>query len=118
MLSKSTFAGAAALLAAPIVVIAGTLAQPTLSGDAATQVAALTDHRVIAMRHADDELVRVGEFSRGDDFLLGRLATCLGGLYVKTRGVLRRRHATSCVVATGKRRMAPGAPTGPDLRSP
>jgi hypothetical protein len=45
MFSKSTFAGAAALLAAPIVVIAGTLAQPTLSGDAATQVAAFTDHR-------------------------------------------------------------------------
>jgi hypothetical protein len=45
MLSKSTFAGATALLAAPIVVIAATLAQPTLSGDAATQVAALTDHR-------------------------------------------------------------------------
>ena len=45
MLSKSTFAGAAALLAAPIVVIAGTLAQPTLSDDAATQVTALTVHR-------------------------------------------------------------------------
>jgi hypothetical protein len=45
MLSKSTFAGAAALLAAPIVVIAGTLAQPTLSDDAATQVTALTLHR-------------------------------------------------------------------------
>jgi len=45
MFSKITFAGAAALLAAPIVVIAGTLAQPTLSDDAATQVAALTVHR-------------------------------------------------------------------------
>jgi hypothetical protein len=45
MSSKSTFAGAAALLAAPIAVIAGTLAQPTLSDDAATQVAALTVHR-------------------------------------------------------------------------
>lgn len=45
MLSKSTFAGAAALLAAPIVVIAGTLAPPTLSDDPATQVAALTVHR-------------------------------------------------------------------------
>ena len=45
MLSKSTFAGAATLLAAPIVVIAGTLAQPTLSDDPATQVAALTVHR-------------------------------------------------------------------------
>jgi hypothetical protein len=45
MFSKSTFAGAAALLAAPIVVIAGTLAQPTLSDHAATQVAALTVHR-------------------------------------------------------------------------
>ena len=45
MFSKSTLAGAAALLAAPIVVIAGTLAQPTLSDDAATQVAALTVHR-------------------------------------------------------------------------
>ena len=45
MLSKSTLAGAAALLAAPIVVIAGTLAQPTLSDDAAAQVAALTVYR-------------------------------------------------------------------------
>lgn len=38
-------AGAAALLAAPILVTAGALAQPTLSGDAAEQVAALTSHR-------------------------------------------------------------------------
>jgi hypothetical protein len=45
MFSKSTLAGAAALLAAPILVIAGTLAQPTLSDDAATQVAALSVHR-------------------------------------------------------------------------
>ena len=45
MFSKSTLAGAGALLAAPILVIAGTLAQPTLSDDAATQVAALTVHR-------------------------------------------------------------------------
>jgi hypothetical protein len=42
---KRTIAGSAALLAAPIIVIAGTLAQPTLSDDAASQVAALTDHR-------------------------------------------------------------------------
>jgi hypothetical protein len=42
---RSTITGAVALLAAPIVVIAATLAQPTLSGDAAKQVAALTDHR-------------------------------------------------------------------------
>jgi hypothetical protein len=45
MFSKSTFAGAAALLAAPVVVVAATLAQPTLSGDAAKQAAALADHR-------------------------------------------------------------------------
>jgi hypothetical protein len=45
MFPKSTIAGAAALLAAPVVVIAATLAQPTLSGDAAKQVAALTEHR-------------------------------------------------------------------------
>jgi hypothetical protein len=45
MFSKSTIAGAAALLAAPILVIAGTLAQPTLSDDAAKKVAALADHR-------------------------------------------------------------------------
>ncbi len=44
-MSARTIAGAVALLAAPVVVIAGTLAQPTLSGDAARQVAALTDHR-------------------------------------------------------------------------
>jgi hypothetical protein len=43
--SKRTIAGSFALLAAPIIVIAGTLAQPTLSDDAASQVAALTDHR-------------------------------------------------------------------------
>ena len=40
-----SIAGAAALLAAPILVIAGALAQPTLSGDAAKQVVALTSHR-------------------------------------------------------------------------
>ena len=44
-MSSRTIAGAVALLAAPVIVIAGTLTQPTLSGDAATQVAALTDHR-------------------------------------------------------------------------
>ena len=45
MFTKSTMAGAAALLAAPIVVIASALIYPTLSGDAATQVASLTSHR-------------------------------------------------------------------------
>jgi hypothetical protein len=45
MLSKSRFAGAAALLIAPIVVIVATLIRPTLSDDPASQVAALTDHR-------------------------------------------------------------------------
>jgi hypothetical protein len=45
MSSRSTIAGVLALLAAPIVVIVATLAQPTLSGDAAKQVAALTGHR-------------------------------------------------------------------------
>ena len=44
-MSKRTLAGAIALLAAPIIVIAGTLAQPALSDDVASQVAALTDHR-------------------------------------------------------------------------
>ena len=43
-MSKRTSQGLA-LLAAPIIVIAGTLAQPTLSDDAASQVAALTGHR-------------------------------------------------------------------------
>ena len=45
MFSKSMTAGALALLAAPIIVIVGTLAQPTLSDDAASQVVALTGHR-------------------------------------------------------------------------
>jgi hypothetical protein len=44
MFSKSTLAGAAALLGAPVLVIAGTLAQPTLSDDAATQVTAFSVH--------------------------------------------------------------------------
>ena len=43
-MSKRTIAGVVALLAAPIIAIAGTLAQPTLSDDAARQVAALTEH--------------------------------------------------------------------------
>jgi hypothetical protein len=42
---KRTTAGSLALLAAPIIVIVATLAQPTLSDDAASQVAALADHR-------------------------------------------------------------------------
>ena len=45
MFSRTKRAGAVALLAAPIVVIIATLVQPTLSGDAATQVTELTDHR-------------------------------------------------------------------------
>ena len=45
MLTKTKYAGAGALLLAPIVVIAANLARPTLSDDAAHQVAALTDHR-------------------------------------------------------------------------
>ena len=44
-MDPKSIAGATALLAAPVLVIAGALAQPTLSGDAATQVAALTSHR-------------------------------------------------------------------------
>ena len=44
MFTKSTIAGAAALLAAPVVVIAAVLIQPTLSSDASTQVTALTSH--------------------------------------------------------------------------
>jgi hypothetical protein len=42
---KHTTAGSLALLAAPIIVIVATLAQPTLSDDPASQVAALADHR-------------------------------------------------------------------------
>jgi hypothetical protein len=44
MFPKSTNAGALALLAAPVVVIASVVIQPTLSGDASTQVTALTRH--------------------------------------------------------------------------
>jgi len=45
ILSKTTFAGASALLAAPIVVIVANLVRPTISDDAAKQVAAFSDHR-------------------------------------------------------------------------
>ncbi len=44
-MSRTSLAGAAALLAAPALAIVGTLVQPTLSDDASKQVAALTDHR-------------------------------------------------------------------------
>jgi hypothetical protein len=40
-----TLAGATALIAAPILAIVATLIQPTLSDEASSQVAALTDHR-------------------------------------------------------------------------
>ena len=45
MFWKGTIAGALALLAAPIVVSVSVLTRPTLSKDAARQVAALTGHR-------------------------------------------------------------------------
>jgi hypothetical protein len=45
MFTRSTIAGPLALVAAPIVVIASALVSPTLSGDAATQVASLISHR-------------------------------------------------------------------------
>jgi hypothetical protein len=45
MFSRSTIAGAVALLAAPIVVVVSAVTQTTLSGDSATQVAALISHR-------------------------------------------------------------------------
>ena len=44
-MDQKSIAGATAILAAPVLVIAGTLARPTLSGDAAKQVVALTSHR-------------------------------------------------------------------------
>jgi hypothetical protein len=44
MFSRSTIAGAVALLAAPIVVIVSVLIQTTLSGDPVKQAAALTSH--------------------------------------------------------------------------
>lgn len=42
---KSTLAGAAVLLTAPILAVIAVLIQPTLSDEAAQQVAALSDHR-------------------------------------------------------------------------
>ena len=44
-MSKQSLAGAACLLAAPLIAILATLIQPTLSDEAADQVTALTDHR-------------------------------------------------------------------------
>ena len=44
MFSRSTIAGAVALLAAPVVVVVSAVTQTTLSGDSAKQVAALTSH--------------------------------------------------------------------------
>jgi hypothetical protein len=44
-MTRISLAGASALLLAPAAVIGGTLIQPTLSDDAGSQVAALTDHR-------------------------------------------------------------------------
>jgi hypothetical protein len=48
-MSKSDLTGAAALLAAPLLVLAGVALAPTVSDDAAVQVAALTDHRGAAI---------------------------------------------------------------------
>ncbi len=44
-MTRTSLAGAAALLAAPVMAIAAALIPPTISDDPAAQVAALTDHR-------------------------------------------------------------------------
>lgn len=74
MLSKSTLAGSFALLAAPIVVIAATLAQPTLSDGAAKQVAALTDHRSAAIAGMALNLIAVVLLIAGTVWLAFALA--------------------------------------------
>ena len=45
---------------------------------AGERIAALADHRVVAVRHPRDELVGVGELGRGDDLLLGRVGAPIG----------------------------------------
>jgi hypothetical protein len=74
MFPKSTTAGALALLAAPLLVIISAFAQPTLSGDAATQVAALTGHRAAMITGMALGLIAVMLFIAGIIWLALALA--------------------------------------------
>jgi len=70
---RSTLAGAAALLSAPLVVIVGTLIQPTLSDEPARQVAALDDHRSAAIAGIVLGTAAVVLLIAGTIWLAGRL---------------------------------------------
>lgn len=82
MFSKSTFAGAGALLAAPIVAVTATLVRPTLPDDAANQVGALSDHRGAMIAGLALDTVGVVLLTAGIVWLALALASRAPGLAV------------------------------------
>ena len=93
MTSKGRFAGAGELIAAPIIAIAANLVRPTLSDDAANQVAAFTEHRGAMIAGIALSAIAVGLLTGGIVWLSLQLArTC-----TETRP--RRRSARSVRVA-------------------
>ena len=74
MTSKGRFAGAGALIAAPIIAIAATLVRPTLSDDAANQVAAFTEHRGAMIAGIALSAIAVGLLTGGIVWLSLQLA--------------------------------------------
>lgn len=74
MTSKGRFAGAGALIAAPIIAIAANLVRPTLSDDAANQVAAFTEHRGAMIAGIALSAIAVGLLTGGIVWLSLQLA--------------------------------------------
>lgn len=72
-MSKTMLAGAAALVAAPVLEVVSALVEPTASDDAADQVAAFVDHRGAAVLGVALEMIALGLLIAGTVWL----AVCL-----------------------------------------
>ncbi len=79
-LTKATVSGFGALLAAPLVVIAGVLVQPTLSDRAADQAAALANHRSAVIAGLTLQTISVTLLIAGTVWLALALSRHAGGL--------------------------------------
>ena len=81
-MSRLAMAGAASFLAAPVLAAAGVLASTTMSDDAATQVAAWTDHRSAMIGGAMLQTVAIVLFVAGIVWLATAVAPRARGLAV------------------------------------
>jgi hypothetical protein len=111
VLSKYRSAGAGALLLAPIVVIAANLVRPTLSDDAANQVAAFTEHRGAMIAGIALSAIAVALLTGGIVWLALELARHAPKLAL-TGGVLAVFGSLVIVFVTGVSAAAPAIVSG------